>query len=119
MTSVWPTASGTVQKRRARVRLTSTTGSPAALSCSSSDLPAISGRPKVRTNDGLIMRYSACGRSAGAGVPTHLHIHVLPRWNGDTNFMTSVAEVRVLPEALSASAAKVRAAWPGSVDGDG
>ena len=59
------------------------------------------------------------GRSAGAGVPTHLHIHVLPRWNGDTNFMTSVAEVRVLPEALSASAAKVRAAWPGSVDGDG
>jgi len=59
------------------------------------------------------------GRSAGAGVPTHLHIHVLPRWNGDTNFMTSVAEVRVLPETLSASAAKVRAAWPGSVAGDG
>jgi len=59
------------------------------------------------------------GRSAGAGVPTHVHIHVLPRWNGDTNFMTTVAEVRVLPEALGASAAKVRAAWPGSVDGDG
>ncbi len=59
------------------------------------------------------------GRSAGAGVPTHVHVHVLPRWNGDTNFMTSTAEVRVLPEALSASAAKVRAAWPGSVDGDG
>ena len=59
------------------------------------------------------------GRSAGAGVPTHLHIHVLPRWNGDTNFMTTAAEVRVLPETLSSSAAKVRAAWPGSVDGDG
>jgi ATP adenylyltransferase len=59
------------------------------------------------------------GRSAGAGVPTHVHVHVLPRWNGDTNFMTSVAEVRVLPEALSVSAAKVRAAWPGSVDGHG
>jgi ATP adenylyltransferase len=45
-------------------------------------------------------------------VPGHFHLHVLPRWNGDTNFMTSVAEARVLPEALSVSAAKVRAAWP-------
>jgi ATP adenylyltransferase len=52
------------------------------------------------------------GRSAGAGVPGHFHVHVLPRWDGDTNFMTSVADTRVLPEALSASAAKVRAAWP-------
>jgi len=59
------------------------------------------------------------GHAAGAGVPTHLHVHVLPRWNGDTNFMTTVAEVRVLPETLSSSAAKIRAAWPGSVDGDG
>ena len=52
------------------------------------------------------------GRAAGAGVPTHLHVHVLPRWSGDTNFMTTVAEVRVMPETLPASAAKVRAAWP-------
>jgi ATP adenylyltransferase len=52
------------------------------------------------------------GRSAGAGVPGHFHVHVLPRWNGDTSFMTSVAEARVLPEALSVSAAKLRAAWP-------
>jgi ATP adenylyltransferase len=52
------------------------------------------------------------GRSAGAGIPGHFHLHVLPRWNGDTSFMTSVAEARVLPEALSVSAAKVRAAWP-------
>lgn len=52
------------------------------------------------------------GRAAGAGVPGHFHVHVLPRWGGDTNFMTSVADTRVLPEALSASAAKVRAAWP-------
>lgn len=52
------------------------------------------------------------GRAAGAGVPTHLHIHVLPRWNGDTSFMTSVADTRVLPETLTDSAAKIRAAWP-------
>jgi diadenosine tetraphosphate (Ap4A) HIT family hydrolase len=52
------------------------------------------------------------GRAAGAGVPGHLHVHVLPRWNGDTNFMTAVAEVRVLPESLPSSAARVRAAWP-------
>ena len=52
------------------------------------------------------------GRPAGAGVPGHFHVHVLPRWNGDTNFMTTVAEARVLPEALPDTYAKVRDAWP-------
>jgi len=53
------------------------------------------------------------GRAGGAGVPGHVHVHVLPRWNGDTNFMTAVAETRVLPESLRHSYDKLRAAWPG------
>ncbi|MGI9033409.1 MAG: HIT family protein [Acidimicrobiales bacterium] len=54
------------------------------------------------------------GRAAGAGVPDHFHVHCLPRWNGDTNFMTTLAETRVLPEALPSSFARLRAAWPRS-----
>lgn len=52
------------------------------------------------------------GRPAGGSVNEHLHVHVVPRWSGDANFMTSVAEARTLPEPLSESAAKLRAAWP-------
>ncbi len=52
------------------------------------------------------------GRAAGAGIPGHLHLHALPRWHGDTNFMTSVAGARVLPESLDISLAKLQAAWP-------
>jgi ATP adenylyltransferase len=52
------------------------------------------------------------GQAAGAGIPTHMHVHVLPRWNADSNFMTAVAEVRVLPEALGDTWRKLRAAWP-------
>ena len=53
------------------------------------------------------------GRAAGAGVPGHLHVHVLPRWNGDTNFMTAIADVRVLPESLRAGYDKLKAVWEG------
>lgn len=52
------------------------------------------------------------GEAAGAGVPGHLHLHVLPRWSADTNFMTTVAETRVLPEPLPVTWSKLRDAWP-------
>ena len=52
------------------------------------------------------------GRPAGGSVSDHLHVHVVPRWSGDSNFMTAIAEARTLPEALSQTATKLRAAWP-------
>jgi len=53
------------------------------------------------------------GRSAGAGITGHVHMHALARWDGDTNFMTTVAEARVIPEDLRVTWEKLRGAWPG------
>ena len=52
------------------------------------------------------------GRIAGAGVVDHVHLHVVPRWAGDTNFMPVLADVKVLPESLKDTRRKLRAAWP-------
>lgn len=52
------------------------------------------------------------GRIAGAGVVDHVHQHVVPRWAGDTNFMPVLADVKVMPEALEETRAKLAAAWP-------
>ncbi len=51
------------------------------------------------------------GESAGAGIAGHIHLHVLPRWSGDTSFITTVSETRVLPEELPVTFQKLRDAF--------
>ena len=53
------------------------------------------------------------GEAAGAGIRDHVHVHVVPRWTGDTNFITTLGHVRCIPEGLAISYEKLRAAWNG------
>ena len=62
------------------------------------------------TPDGLNAGVNV-GTAAGAGIPDHVHFHVVPRWNGDTNFMAVIDDVKVVNEALTQTAEKLKQAF--------
>ena len=57
------------------------------------------------------------GRVAGAGLPGHLHLHIVPRWSGDTNFMPVLGDTKVIPQALDDCYERMRAAMEGAAEG--
>jgi ATP adenylyltransferase len=58
------------------------------------------------------------GRVAGAGLPDHLHLHVVPRWSGDTNFMPVLADVKIIPQALEELREKLVTVWKETIHAD-
>jgi ATP adenylyltransferase len=71
---------------------------------------------RVYRPDGLNVGLNL-GRPAGGSVPNHLHVHVVPRWTGDSNFMAAISNTQNLPEALVDTAAKVRTGWSAVASG--
>jgi ATP adenylyltransferase len=71
---------------------------------------AVDALERVYTPDGFNLGWNL-GRIAGAGIADHVHLHVVPRWSGDTNFMPVLADVKVLPEHLLATRERLRDAW--------
>jgi ATP adenylyltransferase len=71
---------------------------------------AVDALTAVHSPDGFNLGWNL-GRVAGAGITDHVHLHVVPRWSGDTNFMPVLADVKVLPEHLLETRDRLRAAW--------